>query len=575
MEKEEKPVYLVLSALPYVNGVKHIGNLLGSLLPADVFTRFLRLQGADVIFICGTDEHGAPIEVAALKEGIPVREYVDKYHAAQKGIYEKWDLSFDYFGRTSDAENHASTQELFKRVYDAGFVSERMMKMPFCLNDKRYLPDRFIEGTCPHCGFDGARGDQCEKCGKVLDAHELKAPHCTICNKKDIEFRDTKHLFFELQKLSEKLEAWVREQKHWPVNARHFALQWIVQGLKERCITRDLEWGVRVPVKGFEDKVFYVWFDAPIGYVSFTKEWAKGKGDEKLWEHYWRNKNCRIINCIGKDNLAFHTIIWPAMLMASEYADLPSQIKSFEFLNLEGKKFSTSRNWGIFTDEALDWFAADYWRYYLMSILPETSDADFNFTEFMQKSNNDLANVFGNLVHRCLTFTHMHYGGVVPAPGELGPSDAEFVRSIKNRVQSVEDLFYEYKWQEALRETIALAHDANKFFNDGEPWKKAKGTEAERKQAATTVFLTINCLRSLSIILSPFIPGSCQKVFDYLREGKVGEAGKEWASSKEQKVEAGRKIAPAEEITPLFVKIDPAQITKVKQLLEERSKGRV
>ncbi len=288
-----------------------------------------------------------------------------------------------------------------------------------------------------------------------------------------------------------------------------------------------------------------------------------------MWEHYWRNRNCKIINCLGKDNVAFHTVVWPAMLLASGYAELPYIVKSFEFLNLEGKKFSTSRNWGIASDEALEWFPPDYWRYYLLSILPETSDADFSFHEFMQKCNNDLANVLGNLVHRCLSFAHMHFQGAIPSPGGLGPADNEFARAIKHRVQSVEELFYVYKWQEALREAIALAHDANKYFNDREPWKKVKGSAQEKQEAATTVFLTANCLRSLAVILSPFIPGSAQKIFDFLLEGRVEES--DWPSALELRLQAGKQIASSGEITPLFAKIDPAQITRIKQVLEERA----
>ncbi len=570
---EEKPTSLVLSALPYANGVKHIGNLVGSLLPADVFARFLRMQGADVIYICGTDEHGTTIEVAALKAGMTPQAFADKYHAKQKEIYQKWNLSFDYFGRTSGAENHATTQEIFKAIYDNGFVVEKEMQTPYCLNDKRFLPDRYIEGTCPHCGYDGARGDQCEKCGRVLDPADLRKPHCNVCGKSEIEFRKTKHLFLQLQKMSEQLKSWISSQEHWPQNARNFALQWIAQGLHERCITRDLSWGVKVPLPDYEEKVFYVWFDAPIGYVSFTKEWAKQKGDPTLWEHYWRNKDCKIVNVLGKDNLAFHTVIWPAMLMASNYANLPSQVKSLEFLNLEGKKFSTSRNWGINSDEALEWFPADYWRYYLCSILPEQGDADFSLHELMQKSNKDLADAVGNLVHRCLSFTHMNFGGKVPTPGEMQSSDNDFWRSVKKQVASSEESFYAYRWQEALREAMQIAHESNKYFNDGEPWKKVKEGDEGKAKAATTVFMTLQAVRSLAVVLAPFIPASSQKVFDYLKLGPIELAT--WDSAAEQKLPGGHEIAPMAEIRPIFTKIDPAAVAKLKAVLDERAKPEV
>lgn len=564
-----KEVYLVTSALPYVNGVKHIGNVAGSLLPADVFSRFLRLTGRDVLFVCGTDDHGAACELAAIKEGLSPSSYSEKYHSLQKKIYEGWNLSFDIFSRTSNQENHRTTQEIFKKIHDNGLIEQKETRQAYCLADKRFLQDRFIEGQCPHCGFDGARGDQCEKCGRVLDATELKKPRCNLCGKGEIEFRQSRHLFFQLQKLSPQLKEWISKQHHWPANARNFALQWIEGGLKERAITRDLQWGVKVPLDGFEDKVFYVWFDAPIGYISFTKEWAARNG--KDWERYWRNKNAKIVHVLGKDNVAFHTVIWPGMLLASGYAELPYEVKSLEFLNLEGRKFSTSRNWGITSDEAIGWFPADYWRYYLLSILPEQSDADFTFQEFARAVNSDLADTFGNLAHRCLTFINSNYGGKVPQPvteGELSEGDKQFLEEISSKIDRERELFESYRWQEALRCGFDIARAANKYFNDGAPWKNVKGFEEEKKRAATTVFLTANCLRSLGIVLFPFIPSSCEKLFSYLDLGKV-ESHK-WDEAKKLALPAGHQIAPAEAIAPLFAKIDAKQLEKVKAAVGAR-----
>ncbi|OIO24960.1 methionine--tRNA ligase [Candidatus Micrarchaeota archaeon CG1_02_55_22] len=558
--------FLVTSALPYVNGVKHIGNVVGSLLPADVFARFLRLDGREVLFVCGTDEHGAPIEVAALKDGVSPKEYSDKYAKIQRDIYEAWGLSFDRFGRTSEKTNHETTQEIFLADKKNGFISEKSLKMPYCVNDSRYLPDRFIEGTCPNCGFDGARGDQCEKCGKVLDPADLQKPFCTICGKKDIEFRDTKHLFLDLDKLSDELKAWILSREDWPDNAKKFALGWIKDGLQARCITRDLEWGVNVPLQGYEDKVFYVWFDAPIGYISFTKEWCAENGQD--WNRWWNDSDSKIVHFLGKDNVAFHTIIWPGMLMASKYCQLPYRVQSYEFLNLEGKKFSTSRKWGINSDEALDWLPVDYWRYYLMSILPEHSDSDFSLTEFQKAVNSDLNDTWGNLVHRCLTFINANYAGVMPAPGALMEEDEAFKAKIAERADKVKSLFYSYKLQEALRESLALARDANKYFNDAAPWKLVK---TDKERAGTVLYVTANAIKSTALLLAPFTPASSQKVFDYLGQGALG--GAKWSDASSFTVKGGAKIASKDVLAPLFAKMEDEKVAQIRAKLEERSKA--
>ncbi len=568
----EKPAYLVTSALPYVNGVKHIGNVVGSMLPADVYARFLRLTGARVLFVCGTDDHGTTSEIAALQEGMPVTEYCAKYYAIQKEVYAGWNLSFDVFSRTSNEENHRTTQELFKKVYENGYIQESVLRIPYCLTCPRYLADRFIEGTCPHCGFEGARGDQCEKCGKVLDANELIRPHCNICKQSRIEFRSSKHLFFQLQKLSPKLREWLSSQAHWPANARNFALQWIESGLKPRCITRDLQWGVKVPLAGYEDKVFYVWFDAPIGYISFTKEWANARGWPQVWEQYWRNENARIVHFLGKDNIAFHAVIWPAMLLASGYARLPYRVQSYEFLNLEGKKFSTSRNWGIDAREALEWFPADYWRYYLLSILPEHSDANFSWSDFRTAVNSDLADVYGNLVHRCLTFTHSHYGGHVPTPAaekDWSQADKAFAAQFPAYEKKVRDLLHAFKIQEALRTAMEFGRLANKYFSEGEPWKKIKGTGEDTLRAATCIHLTLNASRSLSVLLSPFIPASTQTCLHYLNAGKLEHT--QWEHAGKLLLPSGHPLAPADTIFPLFKKLEQKDVEKYSHLVSSRS----
>lgn len=560
--KKEKIV--VTSALPYVNGVKHLGNLLGSLLPADVYARFLRLDGKDVICVCGTDEHGTACEVAALEEKLPIRAYVDKYYAVQKEIYARWGLSFDYFGRTSSPTNHSTTQEVFKRIYAKGLIHEKTLKLPYCLNDKRFLPDRYVSGKCPHCSYARAKGDQCEKCGKLLDPIELLNPVCVVCGKNNIDFRESKHLFLDLPALGEPLRKWIEKQKHWPSNARNFALQWIREGLRERCITRDLDWGVRVPLAGFEDKVFYVWFDAPIGYISISKDLfaSKGAGAEK-WEEYWRGPNARIIHFLGKDNIAFHAVTWPAVLLASEYASLPHQVKSFEFLNYEGEKFSTSRKWGIFTDEALAWFPPDYWRYYLLSILPESSDADFVWDEFRNKVNGDLADVIGNLLQRCLVFIKNNYSSRVPEAREFDDQDKAFEAAIAEQVRKTRELFLEYKVQEALHSAVELSRAANRYFNASEPWHAVK-TNPEK--AKTALYLTANALRSAAIILEPFIPFSSRAIFKQLNLKFEGVA---WEDAGKLSIGKGHEIG---EPSVLFKKIEAKDVESKKKVIELRSK---
>ncbi len=565
--------YLITSALPYVNGVKHIGNVAGSLLPADVFARYQRLNGSKVVFVCGTDDHGTTTEIAALKEGISSKEYSDKYHEIQREIYSKWNLSFDIFSRTSSIENHHTTCEMFQLMYSNGLISQSSLKIPYCLVDQRFIADRYIEGTCPNCSFDGARGDQCEKCGKLLDPIDLIKPRCNICKKDKIEFRESKHLFLDLFKLSDKLKEWLTKQTDWPVNARNFALQWIEGGLKPRCITRDLDWGVKVPLAGFENKVFYVWFDAPIGYISFTKQWALKDSNNRNWQEFWKNDQAQIIHFIGKDNIAFHSVIWPAMIMASGYCNLPTRVQAYEFLNLEGKKFSTSRNWGIDAKEALDWFDADYWRYYLISILPERSDANFSWKEFQSAANSDLADVYGNLIHRCLTFTHSKFGGLVPKPTEQSQwteNQIKFYEQFQITCKNVKELMNNYKLQEALRVIMDFARQANKFFSDSAPWKLECDSNIAN-DASTTIFLTVNACRSIALLLYPFVPSSSIKAFKYLNGQNIELCSIDESAS--LMVESGTKIAEKEVLTPLFTKILDEKIEMYSTLVSSRSKS--
>ncbi|MEK6887852.1 MAG: methionine--tRNA ligase [Candidatus Aenigmatarchaeota archaeon] len=504
----------ITSALPYVNGVKHLGNIAGSILPADIFHRFLDIFGVDNVFICGTDDHGTAVELSALDESLSPEKYSDKYHEIQKVIYKKWNFDFSFFGRSSSSSNHKITQDMLLSADENGYILRQTLIIPYCKRDKRFLPDRYIIGICPKCGYDSARGDQCEKCSTLLDPEELKNPRCNVCGSREIEFRKEKHLFLDLPALQNKLEKWILEQKHWTDNTRNFALGWIKEGLRPRCITRNLRWGVKIPIQGYEHLVGYVWFDAPIAYISITKDGHETGAIKKYWKQYW--KDSRIYHFVGKDNIPFHTIIWPAILLSardSEKRDtdyqLPYYVAGYEYLNWEGEKFSTSRGIGLFSDEALDLFPADYWRFYLASILPESKDSNFDWTDFQNRVNSELIGNYGNLFYRATYFIEKNFNGLVPE-ATLGEKERELQWHLEKTINKVKELIDDVKLREALREILSLASATNKYFQDQKPWA------SEKEQAATTLYTTINLLQPLSILLSPYIPDSAERALKCL-----------------------------------------------------------
>ncbi|MCH8907183.1 MAG: methionine--tRNA ligase, partial [Candidatus Heimdallarchaeota archaeon] len=391
--------YIVTSALPYVNGVKHLGNLIGSLLPADTYTRFLKLIGKDVIYICGTDDHGTPAELSALEAGKSVSEYVAEMFELQKGIYERFGLDFDYFGQTSARENHEITKEIFLALDKNGYINERTTQQLYSVKDKRFLPDRYVLGTCPHCGYENARGDQCENCTKLLDPIELINPRSAISGNTELENRDVTHLFIDLPKLQPEVAKWIETQTHWPNTSLSIAKKWLKEGLRERGITRNLEWGIEVPLEKYKDLVFYVWFDAPIGYISISKKWATEiKGKPELFEKYWKSSDTKLIQFMGIDNVPFHSVTFPCSIIGSDLGyQLVHTLKGFQWLTFEKGKFSSSQKHGIFMDTALDLYPADYWRYYLLLIAPERQDTDFQWGGFQSAVNSDLNNQLGNL----------------------------------------------------------------------------------------------------------------------------------------------------------------------------------
>lgn len=543
----------ITSAIPYVNGVKHLGNIVGSMLPADIFHRFLGIFGVDNIYICGTDEHGTAVELAALEEGLAPEEYSEKYYKIQKEIYKKWNFDFTFFGRSSSPSNHQITQDLFLSSHENGYIKEDTIIVPYCKYDKRFLPDRYIIGICPVCGYDSARGDQCEKCSTLLDPDELIEAKCSICKRQEIEFRKEKHLFLNLPLLEDRLKEWISQQTHWPENTRNLALGWLKEGLKPRCITRNLKWGVRVPLKGYEHLVFYVWYDANTAYISMTKD-AEDTGVIKDWKGYW--KDSHIYQFMGKDNIPFHTVIWPAIALAardSEQRDtnyqLPYHVAGYEYLNWEGEKFSTSKGIGLFSDEALDLFPADYWRFYLASILPETKDSNFDWSDFQARVNSELIGNYGNLFYRATYFIEKNFGGVVPQ-AHLGDKEKNLQWELEKTITKVKELVHDVKLREALREILGFASLVNKYFQESEPWDTVK---KNRAAAATTLYTSINLLRPLSVLLSPYIPESACRALNCLGSGNE--------LTDKFLVEPGQRI----KAELLFKKIDDMEIEKVKK----------
>ncbi|HHQ45287.1 MAG TPA: methionine--tRNA ligase [Candidatus Altiarchaeales archaeon] len=541
---------LVTAALPYANGPIHVGHAIGCYIPADVYARYHRLKGDDVLYICGTDEHGTPITVSAEKEGVSPKDVVDKYHKMHLEAFKRIGVEFDNFSGTARPQHYTLSQEFFKKVEENGFIHRETVERPFCPNCNRFLPDRYVKGECPECGAKDERGDQCEKCGKQLEPHELVNPYCTICRNTP-EMRATEHWFFELSKLGERIAEWVdsgKVSRNLPNNARNFAKGWVKEGLKDRAITRDMSWGVPVPADGAEGKVLYVWFDAPIGYISSTIEWAKEKGDEDCWKRYWMNgEECKIVHFIGKDNIPFHIVIWPAMLMAHGEYNLPWQIASNEFLNLEGRKMSTSRGWVIWLHDILKEFDADAVRYYLLSIAPESSDSDFKLDEFKERVNNELIATYGNFVNRTLTFISQKKGGIVPNPKEFDAADKKLVKFIETQPDIVGDAVDKFTLMSALSKMMNIAQEGNKYFQMKEPWAKENDT---------TLYLCANLLRTLAIVSEPFLPQSAEKIWGMLDlAGAVHEHS--FDDAKKLEVEAGHQIG---KVSALYQKLEDDKI---------------
>ncbi|WP_171164509.1 methionine--tRNA ligase [Streptomyces sp. I05A-00742] len=505
--------HLITSALPYINGIKHLGNMVGSMLPADVYARFLRQTGRETLYICATDEHGTPAELAAKEAGLPVDAYCAQQHDAQKAIYEGFALSFDYFGRSSSAENREITQHFARRLKENGFIEERAIRQVYSLADERFLPDRYIVGTCPHCGYDKARGDQCENCTRVLDPTDLIDARSAISGSRDLEVRETKHLFLLQSKLQGEVEAWIDEQgKDWPVLASSIARKWLTEGLHDRAITRDLDWGVPVPADTWpelaaEGKVFYVWFDAPVEYIGATKEWADRRPEERDWKSWWYEAtDVRYTQFMGKDNVPFHTVMFPATQLGTrEPWKRVDYVKAFNWLNYYGGKFSTSQRRGVFTHDALEILPADYWRYFMMANAPESDDTSFTWELFSATVNKDLADVLGNFVNRVLSFSRKRFGDAVPGGSEAGAAETELGREVARLLAEYEEHMEELQFRKAAQALRALWSAGNSYLETKAPWLEIK---TDPDGAALTLRTAMNLIHLYAVVSEPFIPAT-------------------------------------------------------------------
>lgn len=559
-----KKRYTITSALPYTNGPVHIGHLAGVYVPADIYARYLRSNGQEVLFIGGSDEHGVPITLKAKKENTTPQAIVDRYHNIIKKSFEELGISFDIYSRTSGAEHHKTASEYFTKLYNEGKLIEQTSQQYYDEEAQQFLADRYITGTCPHCGNEKAYGDQCEACGTSLNATDLIDPKSVLSGKAPV-MKETKHWYLPLNDYEPWLKEWILQghKEDWRSNVYGQCKSWIEAGLQPRAVTRDLDWGVKVPLTEAEGKVLYVWFDAPIGYISFTKEWATAHNDD--WEKWWKDKDTQLVHFIGKDNIVFHCIIFPCMLKADGSYILPDNVPANEFLNLEGDKISTSKNWAVWLHEYLEDFPGkqDVLRYTLTSIAPETKDADFTWADFQAKNNNELLAIFGNLVNRTVVLTHKYYGGVIPELGELSDYEKEVIEKMKEFPSLIGHSIEKYRFREAQAELMNLARLGNKYLTDMEPWKKQK---EDPESVKTVMHLSLQICANLSVLCEPFLPFTAKKLQQMLNID-VHEWNKGGACDL---LKAGDKINPAEY---LFVKIEDEAVAAQVKKLEDAKKA--
>ena len=549
--------YTITAALPYTNGPIHIGHLAGVYVPSDIYARYLRLQGKDVAFICGSDEHGVAISMKAKKEGVSPQEVIDKYDAIIRKSFIDFGISFDNYSRTSNKIHHDTAQEFFRKLYDNNDFIEEVTEQLYDAKADQFLADRFVVGTCPKCGNEEAYGDQCEKCGSTLNATDLINPKSTITGEIPV-LKSTKHWFLPLDRYQDFLQKWILQDhaKDWKVNVLGQVKSWLDDGLKPRAVTRDLDWGIDVPVDGATGKKLYVWFDAPIGYISATKEWAAREG--KNWEDYWKDSGTKLVHFIGKDNIVFHCIIFPAMLKAEGSYILPDNVPANEFLNLEGNKLSTSKNWAVWLHEYLEDFPdkQDVLRYALTANAPETKDNDFTWKDFQARNNNELAAVFGNFINRVVVLTNKYYDGIVPMPNEFNEVDNRILAELKAYPAVISSSIERYRFREAQVELMNVARLGNKYLADEEPWKMVK-TDPERVK--TQMYVALQIAAALQILCEPFLPFTSAKLVNTLHCNVFTTNTWKSVSETSELLKPGHKIGEAE---ILFAQIEDVEIQK-------------
>ncbi len=546
MNKGQK--ILVTSALPYANGPLHIGHLAGAYLPADIYVRYQRLKGRDVVYICGSDEHGVPITIRADQEGVTPQQIIDRYHEMNKRSFERFGMSFENYSRTSLPIHHETGKEFFLDFHNKGILKKKKEQQFYDEHAGMFLPDRYVEGTCPICGYTEARGDQCEKCGSDLNQTDLINPRSKISGKPPV-LRDTFHWYFPLGDFQDRLKKYIDRHPEWKDNVKNYCYGWFKQGLKDRAVTRDLHWGIKVPLADAGDKVLYVWFEAVLGYISSTKEWAQNIGQPDRWKNYWQDENCRLIHFIGKDNIVFHAIMFPALLMAKGGYVLPDNVPANEYLNIEGNKISTSRNYAIWVDDYLDIFPPDPLRYCLAAIAPETKDADFSWKDFQTRNNSELVGILGNFVNRSLTFIEKHFENRLPEQKQLDQLDRGMLKRIAEAPQNVGETLEKFEVRQALKEFMDVCRDANKYFNDKEPWRTVRENPAA---CGTTLNVCVQVSKTLAVLMAPFMPFSAEKLWRLLNlDGSVYQ--QDWDQAGANFLAAGHRLNPPE---ILFAKIE-------------------
>ena len=539
---------LVAVAWPYANGSIHLGQISGAMVPADIFARYHRMRGNDVLMVSGSDSHGTPVTLAAESRGVSVEEVFGRYHAEFLDNWRRLGIKYDLFTSTHTPNHTAVAQDMFLKLKDNGYIYLDTMMQPYCDQDGRFLADRYVEGTCPNCGFEQARGDQCDNCGRTLDPQDLIGMACKLCGSEP-EIRETEHFFLRLSAFEEQLLEWIRPQDHWRPNVRNFSIGYLEGGLRDRAITRDIDWGIPVPIDGYDGKRIYVWFEAVIGYLSASIEWAKNNGQPERWRDFWQG-DCRSYYFMGKDNIPFHTIIWPAMLLGYGGLDLPYDVPANEFLNVEGLKISTSRNWAVWLPEYLDRYEPDPLRYVIAVTMPETSDSDFSWREYVRRNNDELVATYGNLVHRVLTMAYRNYDGRVPPHGDIDDASRALLDEARRGLDEAAEHIEACRFRAALESSMSVARSANAYLDQQRPWSTIRTDRDAAGSALWTCLAVIDCLK---VALCPFLPFSSNRLHAMLGfDGDAEQLGWSWSPDT---LPVGQALGTPE---PLFAKLDEA-----------------